>query len=144
MQPGEVYVLAIFATAVLVAPFNALARVIVLVWCGSHLAFLEGVDELQINLVGHMAGLLIGARYLRTSACILAYGLFVPLIAVDALRLSGAGDAVTMWWAVLLTAFAQLSFLPFGIEWAQVRALRERGIKGWLEGMPSDYLRVLG
>jgi hypothetical protein len=144
MQPGEVYILAVVATALLVAPFNALARVIVLAWCGSHLAFLEGVDELQINLVGHIAGLLIGARYLRTSACILAYGLFVPMIAADVLRLISANHDEFLWWVVLISAGMQLLALPFGIEWAQVRALRERGIQGWLEGMPIDYLRALG
>jgi hypothetical protein len=141
MQPGEVYVLAIVATAVLVAPFNALARVIVLVWCGSHLAFLAGAPEVKVNLIGHLIGFLVGACYLRTDACLFALGWFVPMIAADVLRLIPANYDEILWWVVLISAGLQLLFLPFGIEWAQVKALRERGLSGWWQAMPHDYWR---
>lgn len=141
VEPGEVYFAGIIATTLLVAPFNALARVIVLTWFAGHLAYQAGVDELSINVTAHLAGLMIGARYLRSEACVTAFALYLPLLAIDLLRCVTTGHAETLWWAVLTTAFGQLIILPLGIEWAQVAALRKRGLSGWWAAMPRDFLR---
>jgi hypothetical protein len=139
---GDLYTAALILTVFLVAPFNALARVIVVTWGMGEIAYRLGVPELQVNLVQHLAGLIVGARYLRTTACAMAYVIFASLFVVDAFRLIGPGLGEFGWWTVLSLALLQLAFLPFGIEWKQVQALRAGGLRAYWAARPTEYLRV--
>lgn len=139
---GDLYTAALILTVFLVAPFNALARVIVVTWGMGEIAYRLGVPELQVNLVQHLAGLLIGVRYLRTFSCVAAYVLFGSLVVVDCIRIMSPEFGAIGWWTVLLLALLQLLVLPFGIEWRQVAALRSGGARAYWAARPKDFLKV--
>lgn len=115
MAPGDLYVLAIVVTALFVAPFNAMARVIVLAWIVGHVCFTVGVPEVWANIGGQTCVLVIGARHLRCAPALMAWSLSIPLILVNLLWFVGIVRPDIAWWAILYSALAQLLILPFTI-----------------------------
>jgi hypothetical protein len=142
MGAGDAYIAAIVVTMFVVAPFNALARVIVASWTVGHIAYRLGVPELEVNAVQHMAAFVIGSRFLRGSSCLFAYALLVPMLAIDGLRLMDALPPAEGWWWTLSLALVQLSILPFGIDRKQASALTAGGLGAYWAARPTDFLRV--
>jgi len=139
MAPGEAYFLLLGATALFVAPFHALARIIVGAWVAGHYLFLAGATEPLANLLQHAAVLVLGIRRLRTPSCLYAWLLGVFLLCADGLWLTGWIAPAEAWWSVLALATAQLACLPFGIDTAQRRAT----IATWQTTRDIHFLRSM-
>ncbi len=123
MQPGDVYVMLIVLTAVVVAPFSRLAFVIVVAWTIGHFTYFAGLDEHTINLVQHLAAAALGMRFARSTACALSWALFAPLVTIDLIVLQADFDPTIGWWWVLGLSTLQLLVMPFGVDWTRARAL---------------------
>lgn len=133
MQPGDVYILAIVLTALFVAPFNGLARVIVLSWIAGHVAWTLGAKEELVNMIQHGAAAVLSIRYTRRSANLLAWTLFAPMLAIDLVRLSAENTTGVPWWLILSIALIQAGFLPFGMDENPIPRWREwaRSLTKW-------------
>lgn len=134
MQPGDLYVLGIVVTALFVAPFNGLARVIVLAWIVTHVSFMFGAPELVANITGQLGVLILGRAHRRSVADKAAWGLSIVLLGIN---LAGAGGVITpwvTWWAVLLVATEQLLVVSMAIDGSTAHAVtrvwRESGGRG--------------
>lgn len=123
MQPGDLYILGIVISALFVAPFSAIARVVVLSWIVGHLAFMAGLPEAWANLAGQLCVVTVGLRHLRDGMGGAAWALSIPLIALNTLWLSGGMQPNDAWWSVLVCAMIQLAVLPFTIEKDTMRAV---------------------
>lgn len=136
--------LAMIATGLLVAPFHRFAAVYVGCYAVACLVRLVGVPEASVNLLWHSGALVLALciPMLRTPFCLLGLALFVPLIAIDVLRLQGAVPAYDAWWTVYWLVMAQLAALPFGVDSRRIAALREGGISAWRSARFNDFLRV--
>jgi hypothetical protein len=139
--PGHLYYVGILLTGLFVAPFSPLARVIVLSWLAGEFAFWFGAPFYWVNLVQHLTAFVIGSRYLRNDWCIVAWVMFVPMLACDALALIREQE-VLAWWGLLFTALAQTIFLPLGMDFSEARSgfPGKGGGKG-SSGKP-EYLRL--
>ncbi|RSY89620.1 hypothetical protein DAH66_02905 [Sphingomonas koreensis] len=138
MGPGHLYYLGIILTGLFVAPFSPLARVIVLSWLAGEFVFWLGAPFHWVNLLQHLAAFIIGSRYLRNEWCMVAWVMFMPMLACDALALIREQE-VLAWWGLLCTALAQLVFLPLGMDFSEARS----GFPGKTTGEThaSNYLR---
>jgi len=137
MQPGDIYILAIVATALFVAPFSAIARVVVLSWIVGHLAFMAGIPEPWANLAGQLCVMAIGLRHLRCPMGGVAWALSIILVAVNVIWITGGLPPVQAWWIVLGAAMAQLAALPFTIETDTLRSV----YRAWHESTGRGLLR---
>lgn len=138
MQPGELYMLAVVVTALFVAPFNGMARVVVLAWLVTHVFYSTGLPEVWANILGQAAILLIGWRHMRCAPTILAWGLSIPLLLVNALWLVGVAAGNVAWWVILWTALVQLMALPFAISNEALRAVT----RAWNDTSGRGLFRV--
>ncbi len=123
MQPGDVYAILTVCTAVFVAPFSRLAFVIIVAWAVGHFAYFAGLYEHLINLTQHLAAAAFGMRFARSSACVLSWSLFAPLVTIDLIVLFSNFDPITGWWWVLGLSTLQLLVMPFGVDWTRARTL---------------------
>lgn len=138
MQPGDFYQLAIVATALFVAPFNAMARVVVLSWIVAHVGFVAGLSEPLANLAGQLWVAVQGRRHLRCLSSGAAWGCSILLIAVNGFWLAGAIEPPPAWWTVLTVAFLQLTALPFAIDTATLKAVT----RAWYESTGRGLFRA--
>lgn len=138
MQPGELYMLAVVVTALFVAPFNGMARVVVLAWLISHVFYSTGLPEVWANVAGQLAVLAVGARHMRCAPTVLAWVLSLPLLLINALWLIGAVAGATAWWLILWIALVQLMALPFAIGSEAVKAVTH----AWNETSGRGLFRV--
>lgn len=134
MQPGDLYVLGIVVTALFVAPFNGLARVIVLAWIMTHVSFLFGAPERAVNITGQLGVVILGKAHLRSAADKSAWALSVVLLGINIVGAAGVITPWVTWWAVLLVATEQLLIVSMAIDgWtahAVTRVWRESGGRG--------------
>jgi len=134
MPPGELYQLAIVVTALFVAPFNALARVVVLAWIAGHVCFALGVPELTANIAGQACVLILGKRHLRDAASLHAWLLSAPLLAINLCWAVGVISPWVGWWTVLIVATVQLVTLSLAVDSRIVHEVmstwRENGGRG--------------
>lgn len=137
MEPGDIYILTIVVTALVVAPFNALARIIVLAWIVAHLGYVTGMPEAWANLAGHLTVFALGMRQLHSAPAIMTWALSIPLVVVDTCLLSGFMSPFHAWWAVLGLALAQLALLPFATD----RETQMGVAKVWHRGRDGGFLR---
>jgi hypothetical protein len=140
LGPGHLYYVGILLTGLFVAPFNPLARVIVISWLAGEFAYWLGTPPYLVNLVQHLGAFVVGSRYLRNEWCLIAWVMFAPMLVCDALALIREQE-ILAWWALLCTALAQLVFLPLGMDFRRAPWMPE----GWgLE--PQDdrdrYFRI--
>lgn len=129
------------ATALFVAPFHRFAAVYVGCYGACLLVRWAGVGEADVNLLWHSAALAFALHFpnvMRSHACLAVLVLFAPLLAADALRLSGVLSHYDAWWAVWWIVMAQLAILPFGADWQRARAL----VRSWRAGSTSNFQRV--
>lgn len=138
MGPGDIYILLIVVTALAVAPFSALARIVVLAWIVAHVAWIMGVPEGWANLAGHLIVMALAARHLRCVASAVVWGLSVVLVVIDAAHLMGRIDNGHAWWAVLSIALVQLVALPFAIDRETLTGVA----KVWHRGQGGGLLRT--
>lgn len=124
--PGDFYILAIVVTALFVAPFNGLARIIVFGWMAGHVAFTLGLPEETVNLAQHGMCVVLGLRYTRPRANLVSWALFAPLLAVDLVRFGSESHDVASWWMVLGLAGLQIALLPIGMN-------RKEALAHWRE-----------
>lgn len=129
MEFGDLYTLAIVATALFVAPFNAMARIIVLAWIVAHVGFLAGLPEPWANLGGHLAVAIMGRRHLNSYPGIFVWSLALFLVVVDLSLFGGVVQPVPAWWTVLGVSFLQLMILPMAIEVGTLTAVT----RAWYE-----------
>ncbi|MEG3179823.1 hypothetical protein [Sphingomonas sp. LT1P40] len=141
MGPGHLYYLGILLTALFVAPFSPLARVIVLSWLAGEFGYWLGAPLHWVNLAQHLTAFVIGSRYLRNEWCIAAWVMFMPMLACDALALIQEQE-VLAWWGLLCTALAQLVFLPLGMDFTRARATLHGGWDGYTDPETRDFLRI--
>lgn len=134
MQPGDLYVLGIVVTALFVAPFNGLARVIVLAWIVTHVGFMFGAPERAANIAGQIGVLILGKTHRRSVADKVAWALSIVLLGFN---IGGAAGIITpwvTWWAVLLIAIEQLMIMSMAVDGsvahAVTRVWRESGSRG--------------
>lgn len=123
MQPGDIYILAITLTALVVAPFNGLARVIVLSWLVGHVAWISGMPEPWANLLGQFCVMTLGAKHNGDHFAFIAWLMSIPLIIVNVVWLLGAVEPALAWRIVLVLAGAQLLVLPLAINMSTLRAV---------------------
>lgn len=116
MNPGDLYVIAIVVTALFVAPFNAMARIVVLAWIVAHVGFTLGVSEIAANIGGQACVLVLGWRYRFDPANGQAWALSVPLLAVNLACAYGLINSWVNWWTVLVVAMAQLMILCLSVD----------------------------
>ncbi|MFL9842716.1 hypothetical protein ABS767_17225 [Sphingomonas sp. ST-64] len=141
MGPGHLYYLGILLTGLFIAPFSPLARVIVASWLLGEYAFWLGIPANWVNLAQHLAAFIVGSRYLRNEWCLLAWVMFLPMLACDALALIQEFE-VLAWWGLLCTALAQLVFLPLGMDFSRARTTLDEGWQGYAGYRREDFLRV--
>lgn len=134
MAPGDCYVLAVVVTALFVAPFNGLARVVVLAWIAGHILFQLGIPEVVVNIAGQTCVLILGWAYRHTAANLQAWLLSVPLLLINISCAAGWITPWVAWWTVLLVATMQLLVLSMAIDGNTVEAImriwRENGGRG--------------
>ena len=122
--------LAIVLTALFVAPFNGLARVIILAWAAGHAAYILGAPEACANLLGQSFVLIVGGRHLRCVVCLFAWALSVTLVAVNIAWCAEILSPALCWWTVLCVAMVQLLVLPLALD---------RGIMGQVVEIWRDH-----
>lgn len=138
MEPGDLYVLAIVVTALFVAPFNAMARIVVLSWIVAHVAFIAGLPEPVANLAGQSWVALAGRRHLNCAPSCVAWGFSLVLVTVNGFWAANCVDPAAAWWIVLTIAFLQLMTLPFAIEASTLKAVT----RAWYESTGRGLFRT--
>jgi hypothetical protein len=138
MGPGDAYVLALVVTALLVAPFNAMARIVVMSWIVAHIGFLFGTPEIWANLFGQSCVLALGWRHLRCSASIAVWLMSFGMVAVNFAWLGGRLHPEAAWWAILIIALSQLLILPFAVE----RNTQQAVVRAWHETTGRGMFRT--
>lgn len=96
--------------------------VILLSWLTGQFAVLGGMHFELVNAIQHCAAAVFAFNRARGFACMLTASLFVPLTAVDTLRLLDLVDALSAWHWVLGLALLQAVTVPAGNDWARIRA----------------------
>lgn len=110
--------------ALLLAPFNRMAAVVILVWVFGVFGMHLGVPEGQIDIIGDTAGLCYALAYCMVRyqpSSLFAAILFAPMIANDVAVIKGWADSYYTYWARYGLAMAQLLALPGGTDWGRVR-----------------------
>ena len=138
MEPGAIYMLALVGTALFVAPFNTIARVIVLGWMIGHVGWMLGMAEPWANILGQSCVLFAGIRHVRRWPCVTAWGLSLPLILFNIAWLSGFSEPWAAWWAVFWMASVQLAVLPLGITPTEIRSV----LRAWRETTGRGIFRM--
>lgn len=138
MGAVDAYILLIVVTALTVAPFSALARIVVLAWIVGHIAWLGGLPEPWANLGGQLTVFVLGRRHLHGGANTVAWGISLVLIVVNGVWILGRIDPGVAWLLVAYTAMAQLFVLPFGID----REMLTGVAKVWHHGQGGGLLRT--
>lgn len=116
MQPGEIYQLAIVLAALFVAPFNAMARVVILAWFAGRGLWTAGMSEPLADFLAELLILWFGRHCQTRGAARAAWLLSVPLAATNLAWALGWLHVFVAWWVILITATVRLAILPFAIE----------------------------
>lgn len=138
MQPGDYYELAIVVTALFVAPFNGLARVVVLAWIVGHVSFMLGLPERTANIAGQVCVLALGKAHLHGAADVQAWIFSAVLIVINIGCCIGFITPWITWWTVLLVAMAQLLVLSMAVNVATARAV----MRAWRENGGRGMFRI--
>lgn len=140
MAPGDLYILGVVVTALFVAPFSALARVVILSWIVGHCFWIAGLPEPFANIFGQTCVLILGRRRSQCATSLIAWALAIPYILVNLAWIGGQASPVLAWWGVLGIALVQLSLLPWAIRGETLRAVT----RAWHETTGSGLFRVGG
>jgi hypothetical protein len=137
MEPGDLYVMGIVVTALFVAPFNALARVVVLSWIVAHLFWALGAPEQLANIGGQACVFFLGMRHTAGSTQLLAWILSLPIILVSIAWFGGLIEPEACWMVVLIAAMLQLIMLPWSIAGETFRAV----LRAWHDTADEGFFR---
>lgn len=137
MQPGEYYIMGIVITALFVAPFSALARVVVLSWLIARGMWMAGLPEQIANIGGQGSVFLLGMRRIDGNAQLFAWFLSLPIVLVSIAWFGGLIDPVACWWSILALAMVQLVALPWAIAGETYHAV----LKAWRETVDEGFFR---
>jgi len=151
MYAGDLYILAIVATAAFVSPFHPFARIVVAAWMVAHVAFMAmcwfGISALWAeniaNPIGHLLCFIVGSKYLRQAVPLdmVAWGLSAAMLCIDivVIVLDWNGlDSRSLWIAILTLAFAQLAILPPTMDWQLFRT----AVMSWCDTGSDRFFRV--
>jgi len=128
-----------FATALFVAPFNGLARLVVTAWLCARLLWTVGLSEPLANVAEHMAILAIGYGRAKGVCSVGAWMMSAFIIVFSGMWASGKLAGEAGWWFVLIFAFAQLAFLGLSTD----RETARRVLEIWKEEAGQKMMQAL-
>src|ERR1044072_9362279 len=138
MEPGEYYIVAIVVTALFVAPFCALARIVVLSWIIAHLAWMLGLPEPIANIGGQGSVFFLGLRRNEKNPELLAWALSLPIILISVSWQARLLNPVTCWWTILIIAMLQIAALPWAVSGAGYHAV----LHAWRDAVDEGFFRT--
>lgn len=115
-NPEYLYYAALWFVAFPTAAFSRVAGVVVLAWLVAHIAVLCGLDDKAANLAQHTIGLAVASLIARSRWGKLATAIYLPMVLVDGMVLTGKLAATDAWDAILALATIQCVILPFAIR----------------------------
>lgn len=144
MQPPlAILVAAMVATLLIVGPFHRFAAAYVGCYALGCLLRIAGASEAAADLAWHGLAFLVAVclPMMRGTFCLMVAAVFLPMLAIDAMRFLPDTNAHEAWWLIYWMVCAQLVLLSAGANWKQARALIVGGRSAYQAARHRHYLR---